>query len=201
MIVYVESNFVLELAREQEQASSASIIADLAESGRIKLLFPSFSLSEPFSTVIRQGSERNRLYGSLERTLGELKRSEPYKQVVLDMEPMISLLKDSHRRELDLLHLACDRLLSVGRSIETDMASFRRAVLYQGQLGLKPQDSIVYSTIVADMQQRGSEEMKCFLSRDVKAFGIGRVKSELELYNCRYIATFADGLSFIQHSA
>jgi hypothetical protein len=51
MIVYVESNFVLEIVREQEEAVAASTILTLAESGKLKLAFPSFVLSEPFETI------------------------------------------------------------------------------------------------------------------------------------------------------
>lgn len=54
MIVYVETNFVLEIAREQEQVVSANKILALAEEGKIELAFPAFTLSEPFSTIIRQ---------------------------------------------------------------------------------------------------------------------------------------------------
>ena len=58
MIVYVETNFVLEIAREQEQVESANQILILAEQGKIELAFPSFTISEPFSTIIRQRKER-----------------------------------------------------------------------------------------------------------------------------------------------
>lgn len=201
MIVYIESNFVLELAREQEQVSSAKAIIDLAESGKIQLLFPGFALSEPFSTVIRQGNERNGLYDLLKKTLEELKRSEPYKQIALDLEPVIGTLKETYVRDLDLLHTACDSLLSIGKSIETDISSFRQAVIYQGELGLKPQDSIIYSAIISDMRLRPHEEAKCFLSRDTKAFNNPRLKAELKLYNCRYMGSFKDGLSFIERFA
>lgn len=48
MIVYVESNFVLELALGQEQSASAEAILALAEAKKIELVVLGFALSEPF---------------------------------------------------------------------------------------------------------------------------------------------------------
>jgi hypothetical protein len=42
MIVYVESNFCLELAFQQEQEAQAEQILQLAEAGRVELVFPIF---------------------------------------------------------------------------------------------------------------------------------------------------------------
>jgi hypothetical protein len=66
---------------------------------------------------------------------------------------------------------------------------------------LSPQDSIIYSAMVADLKKQPEQETKCFLSRDRKAFGnddYRSIKAELEKHNCRYISSFAQGLSFIQ---
>ena len=48
MIVYVESNFVLEVALGQEESPSAESILVLAESSKIELVFPGFSLKETY---------------------------------------------------------------------------------------------------------------------------------------------------------
>ncbi|HEX8213826.1 MAG TPA: hypothetical protein VF584_26905 [Longimicrobium sp.] len=46
MIVYAESNFLLELAYLQEEHESCEEILALAESGRIRLLLPAFAVVE-----------------------------------------------------------------------------------------------------------------------------------------------------------
>jgi hypothetical protein len=74
MIVYVESNFVLEMALEQEQLVAAEAILSLAENNKIKLVFPSFVLSEPFEGVMRESRERNALHSALVKTLQNLRR-------------------------------------------------------------------------------------------------------------------------------
>jgi hypothetical protein len=201
MIVYVESNFVLEMALEQEQFVAAEAILSLAENNKIKLIFPSFVLSEPFECVMRGRRERNALHRNLVKMLHNLRRSEPYKSVIIDLEPAINMLLDAHTRQLDLLHSTFDRLLSVGECIEIDVSIFRAALNYQKSLSLAPQDSIIYASVVADLQSRPSEEEKCFLSRDKKAFNDDpSIKGEPGVSHCRYIGSFIHGLSFIQYT-
>jgi hypothetical protein len=108
-----------------------------------------------------------------------------------------------HTRQLDLLHSTFDRLLSIGECIEINVSIFRAALNYQKSLNLAPQDSIIYASVIADLQSRPTEEEKCFLSRDKKAFGNSNdrsIKAELEAFHCCYIGSFIQGLSFIQHT-
>nr|HET6904355.1 hypothetical protein [Ktedonobacteraceae bacterium] len=201
MIVYVESNFVLEVALEQEQSASAETILKLAESSKIVLTFPSFALSEPFATVMHRNKERVELHNRMTVTLGQLRRSESHKQTIHELQPLLLILKNAVNREFDLLHLTVARLLRAGTSIDLDSSILEQALNYQAQFGLKPQDSIIYSTVITDMQRRASTEAKCFLSRDKEAFSINPgIRSELAAYNCRYIGSFVQGLDFIQHA-
>ena len=48
MIVYVESNFVLEAVLQQREATSVEAILGLAESGKIKLFFRALLLASLF---------------------------------------------------------------------------------------------------------------------------------------------------------
>ncbi len=176
----------------------------LAEKASLKLAFPSFVFSEPFECLIRERRERNVLHNSLVKSLTTLQRSEPHQNVMLDMEPVLRVLKEAHFKQLERLHSAFARLLMIGECIHVDSADFRKAVIYQQTLGLSPQDSIIYARVIADLRTRSQDEEKCFLSRDRKAFGIEdddrSIKTELALYNCRYIGSFAQGLDYIQHT-
>src|SRR5579859_4407706 len=125
MIVYVETNFVLEIAREQEQVEAANRILVLAEQRKIELAFPSFTLSEPFSTIIRQRKDRKELLRSLQDTLVQLRRSETHKSAMGALEPVLDLLNVAIEQDLDLLHPTIERMLNSGRSLETDVSNFR----------------------------------------------------------------------------
>jgi hypothetical protein len=70
---------------------------------------------------------------------------------MLDLEPVISVLESAHVRQIDLLHSTFDQLLSIGRCISIDVSNFREALACQDSLGLSPQDSIIYATMVSDL--------------------------------------------------
>lgn len=200
MIVYVESNFVLELAFEQEQAHAAKSILRLASANKIVLAFPSFVLSEPFEAIMRESREHNRLYNDLKKVLGHLQRSESYKQSMLDIQEALQVLKIVYKKQLDILHVVFSDMLTAGKCIEIDASCFADALQYQETLGLAPQDSIIYAAIISHLKESPVDEQKCFLSRDQKAFGNlddRSIKGELAKYNCRYIGNFGQGFNFI----
>ena len=54
---YVESNFVLELALEQDEAESCRDILSLCEAGRLDLVIPAFG-AKPFYALARSAPYR-----------------------------------------------------------------------------------------------------------------------------------------------
>ena len=80
MNVYVESNFVLELALVQEQSASCMEILRLGESGRIRLIIPGYCLTEPLDTILRRHKDRKRLRLELDAELQQLARTIPYQE-------------------------------------------------------------------------------------------------------------------------
>lgn len=203
MIVYVESNFVLELALEQEQWAAANAILALAEQRKIKLAFPGFVLSEPFEQIARERRERNSLYNSLLKSLAYLQRSEPHRNILFTMEPVVKVLKEAPFRQFERLHIIFEKLLGVGECVDVNTACFRNALNYQQRLGLSPQESIIYAAMIGNLKARSNDEVKSFLRRDRKAFD-GEdnrpIKVELATYNCRYIGSFQQGLDYIEHA-
>ena len=92
MIVFIESNFVLELALLQEEHRSCDSILSLAESLTIDLAIPAFSLFEPYEVWRRRTRERAELHGRLNREMGQLARTEPYAKIVEDLADPASIL-------------------------------------------------------------------------------------------------------------
>ena len=60
MNVYVESNFVLELALLQEQSASGEAILRLGEEHRVHLVVPAYALVEPYETLARRHKQREK---------------------------------------------------------------------------------------------------------------------------------------------
>lgn len=212
MIVYVESNFVLEIALGQEQVTYAENILALAETGKIELTFPSFALSEPFTTIFNRRAERRRQYEAFLKILKQIKRSESLKQVVLDLESLITILKDTQRDDFKPLHTVIQRMLASGRVLETTLTNCKQAEIYEKDIDLSPQDSIIYASVVDDLKKRAKDETKCFLSRDKRAFpddgetsetkdrvlSRSLIARELRGYGCKYFVTFDKGLEYIK---
>ncbi len=214
MIVYVESNFVLEIALEQEQAIYAEQILAFAEAGKIELAFPSFALSEPFTTLYNRRVERRRQYDTFLKILQQIKRSEPLRQIALNVELLIGTLRETHKHDFEPLHVTVQRLLACGRQLETSLVGYQQALIYEKSLVLSPQDSIIYAMIIEDLKKRPPDEMKCFLSRDKRAFpdenvpleeteikdnvlSKSLIARELRTYECKYFVTLEKGLDFI----
>ncbi len=196
--MYIESNFVLELALGQEESSAAQAILELAETNKIQLVCPAFALSEPFSTITYRALERRRLYDSLATQLGQIQRSQPHQQIASALKPVLSMWLEMGKKETDLLESTVKRLLNVSKPVEMDLLSFEQALAYRDLYSLSLQDAIVYSAVLTDLRLRNPKEAKCFISRNSKDFSDPGIKSELKPYNCRYIASFTDGLGFMQ---
>ena len=94
MIVYVESNFVLELAFLQEEYESCLELLRLAESQAIHLVLPAFSIGEPYEVWVRRSKQRRELRDQLSTAIRELSRSRPYQASSHEFQELI-LTSDS----------------------------------------------------------------------------------------------------------
>lgn len=185
MIVYVESNFILEIALGQTQAKAAESILQLAETGTIEIAFPGFALSEPFATITRRERDQDRLGKSLANMLHDLP----------------TLLAAAAKREQDNLWSVVSRLVEVGTALETDAKCLKQALEYQKRFPLSLQDSIIYAAIINDLQIRPAEKAKCFVNSNYKDFGLPDIMTELNSYHCWYERSFGKGLNYIKQFA
>ncbi len=79
VIVYVETNFLLELAYLQERCESCDEILAFCQSARVSLVVPAFSIAEARRAWDDRLSERNSFQKQLAMLIRELARSEPFK--------------------------------------------------------------------------------------------------------------------------
>ena len=76
MNVYIESNFVLERALEQEECESCAEIIQFASRGHLTLVIPAFSLAEPHHAIFGKAKVRSRLADDLRIQLIETREVE-----------------------------------------------------------------------------------------------------------------------------
>lgn len=198
MIVYVESNFLLELARQQEQAPAAEEILRLAEASQISVALPVFAVCEPFSTISRYGSERARFVESMQRELRELGRTRTHRSLAAVLQPVGQTLLDLQRTEMDELEGSVARTLRIGSIIPLTSSTFEEARRTEVRYGLSPQDAIIYASVLQDLRDRNSQEPKCFVSRNSRDFDDPAIHAELSASDCRFIPSFNDALGYIR---
>jgi predicted nucleic acid-binding protein len=194
--VYVESNFVLEQALQQEQSDSCDAIVDLAASGDLSLAIPAFSLAEPHQALTQKEKARNRLSNELRHQLSELGRSKPYRGVRADFGTLATVLISSADQERDGLKRAVTRLLSTAEVIPLDGAILTSAGELQAAFSMSGQDAIVFASVLRHLKQTAPTE-SCFLNRNSSDFDDPDVRERLDSFGCKYFGRFDNGLQYI----
>jgi predicted nucleic acid-binding protein len=200
MGVYVETNFVLELALLQEQQESCQQLLNLAESGRINLILPVFSLTEPYETLICREKIRGKLLHNLRDELNQLGHSLPYQQQVNTFQEITQFLVNSAKEEQQRFQMVVDKLLTVSQVIPVTVKILTAVMRYQSELDLRPQDAIVYASVV-DHLSKSSERQRCFINRNSKEFDNPDIQDALDRYSCTIKFKFDAGLSITNLSS
>lgn len=196
MIVYVETNFLIDFGVKQESFPVTERILELAEASKIDLALPALAFLEAIHTVEGWRTKRAQLATALRSETAQLRRSPPEAQRVAAFEATAGELIQLDGEQRTHLQAAARRVLSASRLLPINLGSLDLAIESQRALLLDPADSIVYSAIVTDLEAQDQETPKCFLSRD-RRFDAA-AQRELALLGCRFIQSFADGLAFIE---
>ena len=197
MIVYVESNFVLELAFLQEEHESCSAILGLSESGKIRLVLPAFSIGEPYEAWVRRSKQRRDLHEQLRMAIHELSRSGPYHEASDEFRELTNLLIRSGEEEKHRLDDALEKILQNVEIIPIDLDIIRNAITFQKSLDLSPQDSIVYASLLAHLTTE-SGELRCFITKNRKDFANPDIEDQLTAHGCKLLTKFVNGLGYIR---
>jgi predicted nucleic acid-binding protein len=195
VIVYVESNFVLELALLQEQHEVCDKILRVCESGGPRLVLPAFSMMEPLETVRRREVARRRVKNALEEELKQLGRTAIYQERLRDIEPVVKLLVLSSEEDLQRLASVRSRLLACAELIPLEGSILAQAEEHQNGYDLSRQDAVIYASVLA--HRRTSGEPGCFISRD-RHFDDLEITRELRSYNCKPLSNFEAGYQFLR---
>lgn len=197
MIVYTETNFLLELALEQEQHTSCEELLQLAESKTLTLAIPAFSVTEAVTKLRRTNVERRELQQRLNPQRRELKRTQSFTQAEDDAFAKVAeaLIRNAQGAELRFLQLEA-RLFQAVRFLPLDSAVAAEVSKYINNHELTPPDATVLASIMVDLKHGGGPS--CFLNRNARDFEQPSIKELLNQRNCRLIAQFDRGLSYVQ---
>lgn len=197
MIVYVESNFILELAFLREEHISCESILALSDKNEINLVLPAFSVGESYEAWVRRYKHRTELHNRLTQEIRELSRSTPYEKSSKDFQELTNVLVKSGEEEKQRLDDAISRILATAEVIPIGLETIKTAIQFQRSHTLSPQDSIVYASVLAHLSTAPGEP-KCFLTKNSKDFANPDIYKELNAHNCKLLTKFSDGLGYIQ---
>ena len=125
MNVYVESNFVLEEALEQEQSETCQKLLEMASTGAIRLVIPAFSLAEPHIALTSRKKARDKLHTELQSQLKDLARSKSYRALPGRSSQLAAVLIESTEREHERLQAGIATILRIAEVIPLDSTAAR----------------------------------------------------------------------------
>ena len=146
--VYIETNFILELAFSQEQAESCLQLLETSEQGKSRLIIPAFSIGECFETLVRRSKQRKQLAETVSTELKQLSRSLSYRSEITALDSITRLLISSLEDDKRRLDETLARLLSTCEIIPLSKEIVMNAMSYRELFGLGYQDSLVYSSVM-----------------------------------------------------
>lgn len=199
MKVYVETNFVLEIAFLQEQHLSCDKILNLCEQKRIELILPAYSLVEPIQTLRRRQKKRRSIKKGLEEELDQITRSSSFSNQSDEFYRFTGLLTQSADEDIKNFEFVRTRLLNSAEVISIDTQVLKNASSHERDYGFSEQDAIVYSSVLLHLRQCEIQH-SYFLNRDFKDFDDKSVQEQLSSFDCELITRFDEGYQLILSS-
>ena len=199
MNVFVESNFVIEVALEQQEAPSCEALLQLAEERAIRLLLPAYSLVEPHETLTRRHLDREALRSGVAKELAQLARSTPLAERAAASQEIVKLLVDSSEYEIKRIEQVKQRLCTISEVLPLNVSVLQGAAQCQSKFDLSPQDSVVYSSIRVWLEHDHAST-SCFVSRNPGDFDDPDLRQDLATFHCKYFSSFDTALQYIRHS-
>ncbi len=198
MIVYVETNFLLELAYLQERCDSCQLILDFAKARTITLALPAFSAAEARATWHRRASERREFQASLQRHIREISRSEPFRGLSEQSHDVVTALVAGGQEARARLESAIQTVEEHGLTIPLTGEVIRMARGLELTYSLSSQDALVLASVRSHAEKNA--EQKCFISQDFKAFEDRAVSDEISGVGCKFVSNFTDAVGYIKNS-
>lgn len=199
MIVYVETNFLLELAYLQESYESCREILQLAKSGSINLVLPACCVTEAYLTWHRKNTERQKFHTDLQTYLRELSRSAPFRGLVDQYRDVMSALIAGSEESRVRLVEAIALIESDGATIPLTWEIIFMVGFHEDAYSLSPQDALVLASVKSHAEQRSGPQ--CFVTKD-RGFDKQKIREELrsERSECKVIFNFVDAVAHIKNA-
>ncbi|WP_375761362.1 PIN domain-containing protein [Corallococcus exercitus] len=202
MRVFVETNFVLEMAFEHAQSQACEGLVRHAEAGDIQLVIPAFCFIEPADTLRRRIHAHKELQGRLEEEQRSRRDTASFTEAQGQAWDVVigSLVKSTQEarsrvKSIRARLLNCAEVVPVSGDVITRAASFQ-----QENIDLHFPDAVVLASVMTRLTEDtdSARPPSVFLNRNKTDFSAGGIKRALKERHCRLITSFDDGLSAIR---
>lgn len=199
IVVYVETNFVLELAFLQEEHEQCRSLLELAnQRAGTDLVLPAFCVAEAYEAFERKRRQRLKLADELRGELGQLARSKAYAARRKDFVELTDLFKRSGEEQQRRLDRVLDEVLAVARLLPLDRSTTRKGAEYRKTRDLGTQDAVVYASVIADLDEKKPPK-SCFITRNPKDFVNPDIRdADLAERHCVLLTNFTAGLGHVR---
>lgn len=198
MIVYVETNFLLELAYLQERCESCRALLDLAADGAITLALPAVCAAEARATWHRRAADRRDFHTALQKHIREISRSEQFRGLGDQSRDALAALIAGGEQSRDRLEQAIGTFADTATMIPLSADIISIARWHELAYSLSPQDAVVLASVRAHAETHAGQ--KVFVSQDAKGFANPTVYDELAAVDCKVLVNFTDALAYVQNA-
>jgi predicted nucleic acid-binding protein len=197
MIVYVESNFILELVFDQEESSSARRILRWAREQKFDLVIPAFSLVEPAWTLSHRQQARARLHTEMERDLYQLKRSVRRRKLAESLTEAVKQIRQISEQDNGRFDRVLRRVLSIARVVDLNAVSLGALSSMQRRFNVSRLDAVVLGAVLADLKSLGSKPNCLFVTRDREL--AAKLAPSFRRYNCDLQTSFVSARNVLKN--
>jgi predicted nucleic acid-binding protein len=197
LILYVETNFVLELAYLRDTSENCRALIDLAREGSLTLVVPSFALIEARMAWYGGVKRRNKLHDEVRIELAEMSRSRPLADIREQSKAFIAALVDTASHDRSRLEAAVATLLECSSVEPTTPEVVAQTFALANEIALSSQDATIYATILHHLRTAG-DEPKVFATQNTSDFLSPTIEEELARHNCKLFGSFRNAEGYIR---
>ena len=197
MIVYAESNFLLEIAYQQPDWVACEGILKLAEEGKVSLVVPAFSIAEATFSQAGRRERREAVIRPLKEAIHELGRTQKQAGIKEKAGFVFDALVESNEDDTRNLRSVQERVLTAAEIVPLTHEIIRAAMANRTQFSLKLPDAIVLETVTTHLNgEKPSSSL--FVNKNSKDFLNPDIVKHLEKLGCGICGNFEEGARAIQ---
>lgn len=197
--VYIETNFLLNIAKKQEESFYSSKILRLAKNKKIILILPIYCIPESYSALFRKHELFRKLKRRAITVLDDINRSRLHKPIYEVYKNLPTEIAVIIQREVNRLDKVITEVWKSAKILNSSSEIHKKGIVFRTTLDLQHEmDAAIFSTIENDLKTTKSSAEKIFLTADEKMLTPELIKL-LSQRNCTCFHSFMKAYKFIEN--